>query len=145
MREVMFLVLHLLTTVARLLGPGGGRTIVAENLLLKHQLLVCSRTRKREPNLSMRERTLFGFWTLFLNPRRITRAAIIVKPSTLLKFHTALTRRKYRVCGEFQFMQQCGSENNLGNEIATHSFRDSHIKVGGHGYMFSPERLLSRA
>jgi transposase InsO family protein len=45
----------------------------------------------------MRERTLFGFWTLFLNPRRITRAAIIVKPSTLLKFHTALTRRKYRL------------------------------------------------
>jgi hypothetical protein len=28
------------------------------------------------------------------------------------------------VCGEFQFMQQWESENDLCNEIATHSFRD---------------------
>jgi hypothetical protein len=40
---------------------------------------------------------LFGFWTLFLNPRRIARATIIIKPSTLLRFHTAFTRRKYRL------------------------------------------------
>lgn len=93
----MFLVLHLLATVARLLGPGGGKAIVAENLLLKHQLLVYNRSRKRAPHLSVRDRMLLGFWALFLNPRRITRSAIIVKPSTLLKFHAALTRRKYRL------------------------------------------------
>jgi putative transposase len=97
MREVMFLIMYLLTTVARLLGPGGGKAIVAENLLLKQQLIVYSRSRKRAPHLLMRDRMLLGFWTLFLNPRRITRAAIIVKPSTLLKFHAALIRRKYRL------------------------------------------------
>jgi len=43
------------------------------------------------------DRTLFGFWTLFLNPRRIARSAILIKPSTLLRFHTALKKRKYRL------------------------------------------------
>ena len=33
--------------------------------------------------------------SLFLNPRRIIRAAIIIKPSTLLSFHSALKKRKY--------------------------------------------------
>ena len=33
------LVIHLIATLARLLGPGGVRSLVAESLLLKHQLL----------------------------------------------------------------------------------------------------------
>ena len=35
--------------------------------------------------------------SLFLRPRRIVRAAIIIKPSTLLHFHNALKKRKYRL------------------------------------------------
>jgi transposase InsO family protein len=35
--------------------------------------------------------------SLFLPPRRIARAAIIIKPSTLLSFHSALKKRKYRL------------------------------------------------
>ncbi len=97
MKETAALIFHLLTTIARLLGPGGARAIVAENLLLKHQLLVHSRSRHRAPNLSTHDRALLGFWTLFLSPRRILRAAIIVRPSTLLKFHAAMKRRKYRL------------------------------------------------
>ena len=97
MREVIFLVLHLLTTVARLLGPAGGKAIVDENLLPKNQRLVYNKSRKRAPYLSMRNWILLGLRALFLSPRRITRSAIIVKPSTLLKFHAALTRRKYRL------------------------------------------------
>ena len=97
MKEALILIFHLLTLVARLLGPGGGRAIIAENLLLKQQLLIHSRCRKRAPNLSVQDRALFGFWTLFLNPRRIARAAIIIRPSTLLRFHAALKQRKYRL------------------------------------------------
>jgi len=97
MKDAIFLILELLTTIARLFGPGGSRAIIAENLLLKQQLLVHSRTRQRAPNLSVMDRTLFGFWTLFLSPRRIARSAILVKPSTLLRFHTALKKRKYRL------------------------------------------------
>ena len=96
MREVFYLLFHLLTTLAKLIRPGGGRTVIAENLLLKQQLTIHSRTRERAPNLSTQDRALLGFWSLFLNPRRIVRSAIIIKPSTLLSFHNALKKRKYR-------------------------------------------------
>ena len=68
MKDVMFLVFNLLTTVAKLLGPGGGKAVIAENLLLKQQLIIHSRSRQRAPNLSAHDRALLGFWSLFLNP-----------------------------------------------------------------------------
>jgi hypothetical protein len=40
---------------------------------------------------------LLGFWSLFLNPHHIQRAAVILRPSTLLKFHDMLKKRKYRL------------------------------------------------
>jgi putative transposase len=95
MKDVIYLLLHLLTTTAKLLRPGGGKTIIAENLLLKQQLIIHSRARERAPNLSAQDRALLAFWSLFLNHRRIARSAIIIKPSTLLRFHNALKKRKY--------------------------------------------------
>lgn len=95
MRVFFVLFAHLLVAIAQLMKPGGAKAIVAENLLLKQQLLVACRTRQRAPRLSMLERLLFGFWSLFLSTRRIVRAAIILKPSTLLRFHAALVQRKY--------------------------------------------------
>ena len=96
MRDVIYLLFHLLTTLAKLIRPGGCRAVIAENLLLKQQLIIHSRSRLRAPNLSTQDRTLLGFWSLFLNPIRIVRAAIIIKPSTLLSFLYALKKRKYR-------------------------------------------------
>ncbi len=90
MKDLLILLMHLLTTVAKLLGPGGARAVVADSLLMKQQLLVIDRSRRRAPNLSTLDRFLFGFWSLFLNPRRIQRAAMIIRPSTLLKFHHLL-------------------------------------------------------
>jgi putative transposase len=87
----------LFTTLAKLLRPGGGRTVIAENLLLKQQRIIHSRSRQRAPNLSTQDRALLGFWSLFLNSRRIARSAILIKPSTLLRFHNALKKRKYRL------------------------------------------------
>ena len=97
MRDVIYLLFHLLTTLAKLIQPGGSRTVIAENLLLKQQLIIHSRSRHRAPNLSTQDRALLGFWSLFLNPKRIARAAIIIKPTTLLRFHAALKKRKYRL------------------------------------------------
>ena len=34
--------------------------------------------------------------SLFVNPRRISRSAVIIKPSTLLRFHEALVKCKYQ-------------------------------------------------
>jgi len=64
---------------------------------MKQQLLVINRSRRRAPNLSALDRCLFGFWSLFLDPRRIRRVAVIIRPSTLLKFHNLLKQQKYRL------------------------------------------------
>ena len=96
MKDVFFLVFDLLITLAKLNRPGGSRAVIAENLLLKQQLIIHSRSRQRAPNLTVQDRALLGFCSLFLNPRRIARSAIIIKPSTLLRFHSALKKRKYR-------------------------------------------------
>ena len=49
MRDLAVLFLHLLATVARLAGPGGARAVVAESVLVKQQLLILNRSRKRSP------------------------------------------------------------------------------------------------
>jgi len=36
-RDLAVLVLHLVATVARVAGPGGARSVVAESVLVKHQ------------------------------------------------------------------------------------------------------------
>lgn len=97
MKDLITPLLHLLTTIARLLGPGGAQAIVADSLLMKQQLLIVNRSRKRAPNLTVTDRVLLGFWSLFLSPRRIRRSAIILKSSTLLRFHEALMKRKYQL------------------------------------------------
>ena len=90
MKDLIYLLLHLLTTLAKMIKPGGGRAVMAENLLLKQQLIIHSRSRQRAPNLTTHDRVLLGFWTLFMNPGRIARSAIIIKPATLLRFHAAI-------------------------------------------------------
>jgi putative transposase len=64
---------------------------------MKQQLLVLNRSRRRTPNLSALDRFLLGFRSLFLKPRRIQRAAGLIRPATLLKFHILLKKRKYRL------------------------------------------------
>ena len=96
MRDLAVLFLHLLATVARLAGPGGARAVVAESVLIKQQLLILNRSRKRSPNLCLAERLVAGVCTLLMRPSRLVRAAIVLKPSTLLRLRRALIRRKYR-------------------------------------------------
>ena len=96
MKDLLLTLLHLAVTAAKLCGRGGVRAVIAENLLLKQQLIVLRRARQRAPNLSVGDRLLCGFGSLFLSPGRIRKVAIGVRPSTLLAFHQALVRRKYR-------------------------------------------------
>jgi len=97
MKFLLLMLAHLLTTLAQLLGPGGAKAIVADSLLMKQQLLIINRSRRRAPNLTAIDRLLLGFWSLFLNPHNIQRAAVILKPTTLFKFHDILKKRKYRL------------------------------------------------
>src|ERR1700704_6410906 len=97
MRELLILTIHLLVTFARLLRLGGARAVVAEPLLLKHQLLISNRSRQRAPNLTTFDRLVLGLGTLFVSPRRIAKLGALIKPATLFKIHKALVDRKYRL------------------------------------------------
>ena len=52
MKLLFTLLGHLLVTLARLAGPGGVRSVVAESLAVKHQLLIMKRSQRRAPNLT---------------------------------------------------------------------------------------------
>src|SRR5215469_570657 len=97
MRDLVILFIHLIATFARLLGPGGLRSVVAESVLVKQQLLILNRSRKRSPYLRVSDRVVAGVCALLMRPRRMIRSAIVLKPSTFLRLHRALTKRKYRV------------------------------------------------
>ena len=68
MRDLAVLFLHLLATIARLAGPGGARAVVAESVLVKHQLLILNRSRERSPNLRPSDRVVAGLRPLFMAP-----------------------------------------------------------------------------
>ncbi len=96
MRHLAILIIHLIVTITRLFGPGGARSVVAESLLVKHQLVILNRDRERAPNLRPMDRVIAGLCTLFIRPGRLVRSAVVLKTSTLLAFHAALVKRKYR-------------------------------------------------
>jgi transposase InsO family protein len=96
MNLALLTLLHLAVAAAKLCRPGGVRAVIAENLLLKQQLIVLRRARQRAPNLTVGDRVVCGFGSLFLRPGRMRKVALGVRPATLLTFHRALVRRKYR-------------------------------------------------
>ena len=97
MRDLIILLVHLIAILARLMGPGGARSVIAESLLVKQQLLILNRSRQRAPNLRASDRILAGVCALFMRPARVIRSAIVLKPSTILDFHRILRNRKYRL------------------------------------------------
>jgi putative transposase len=97
MRDFVILFVHVFVTIFRLWRPGGIRSVVAESVLLKHQLLILNRSRKRAPNLHASDRFIAGVCSLFMKPACLIHSAIALKPSTLLSLHHALINRKYRI------------------------------------------------
>ena len=97
MCDIFALFLHVIVTVIRLAKPGGLRSVVAESTLVRHQLLIVNRGRKRAPNLRVSDRIIAGLCTLLMRPARVLRSAIVLRPSTLIHFHHMLIKRKYRL------------------------------------------------
>jgi putative transposase len=97
MRDLVILFVHIIATLARLLGPGGIRSVVAESVLIKQQLLILNRSRHRSPNLRSSDCLVAGLCALLIRPARLIRSAIVLKPSTLLGLHQALRNRKYQL------------------------------------------------
>jgi len=97
MRDIFTLFLYAIVTIIRLGKPGGLRCVVAESVLMRHQLLILNRGRKRAPNLRSSDRIVAGLCTLLMRPIRVLRSAIVLKPATLLNFHKMLVKQKYRL------------------------------------------------
>ena len=97
MREVVVLFLHLIVTVARRARPGGLGSVVAESILVKHQLLILNCGRKRAPHLRAPDRILAGWCTLFIRRVRVFRSATVLRPSPLVRLHDWLGKPKYRM------------------------------------------------
>jgi len=95
--DFVVLLLHLVVTMVRLAKPGGFRSVVAESVLIRHQLLILNRGRKRAPNLRSVDRTIASLCMHFIRRTRLLCSAIVLKPSTLLHVNNALTKRKYRL------------------------------------------------
>ena len=76
MRDLVILFVHVIATLVRLLGPGGIRSVVAESVLIKQQLLILNRSRQRSPNLRSSDRLIAGLCALLIRPSRL-----IVRPS----------------------------------------------------------------
>jgi hypothetical protein len=89
MRDLLVLLTHLIVIVVRLERPAGLRSVVAA-MLLRHQLLILNRGRKRASNLRTADRLIAGLRTLLVRPSGILRSAIVLKPATLLHLHQIL-------------------------------------------------------
>lgn len=103
MRDFLVFLAHLIVTVIRLSKPRGYRSVVAESVLIRHQLLILNRSRRRAPNLRSADRIIASLCMLFIRRARLLRSAIVLKPSTLLHLHRMLTKRKYRLL----FLPKC--------------------------------------
>ncbi|MFK7827865.1 MAG: transposase [Oligoflexales bacterium] len=97
MWNLIEITLNILVLFLRLLKPNGYKKILAENVALRQQLLVVSRKYKKAPNLKTSDRLIFSFLAQFLPRNRLRKVAIIVSPSTILRFHRALVKKKYQI------------------------------------------------
>src|ERR1700730_5715403 len=94
MRNLLLLAVQLVVTLAKLARSGGVRSVIADSLLLKQQILISRRSRRRAPSLTTIDRFVLGLMTLFVRPRRVVKVATILKPAALLRFHKALVDRR---------------------------------------------------
>jgi hypothetical protein len=68
MRVLLVLFVDLIVTLIRLAGPGGVRFVVAETALVRNQMLILNRGRKRAPNLRAVDRIIAGLRVFFMRP-----------------------------------------------------------------------------
>ena len=90
-RSVIDLLRNVVASVARFFAPRA--VVVAENLLLRHQLIVLRRSTPR-PRLRRLDRWLIA--TLATRTRSLLEAVIVVRPATVLRWHRAAWRLWWR-------------------------------------------------
>ncbi|MFK7825185.1 MAG: hypothetical protein AB8G05_13605 [Oligoflexales bacterium] len=109
-------ILNILVLFLRLLKPNGYKKIMAENVALRQQLAVVSRKYKKSPKLNTSDRLIFSILAKFMPRSRLRKIAIIVSPSTILKFHRALVKKKYQILFTARKSKKSGPKG-FGQEI----------------------------
>jgi putative transposase len=97
MPKFITLLLHFIRIAIMLFKPNGTRSLMAENLMLRKQLVKLSRKHQRSPRLSFADRVMLAVLIHFVKSSRLLKSAIIIKPATILKFHKALINKKHRI------------------------------------------------
>ena len=97
MIKLIALIFRYIVLYLRLFSPSGMRSVAAENMVIRQQLITLSRSQKRAPRLTFFEKITFGLLVSMISAKRLAKIAITLKPATLLKFHKALVNRKYRL------------------------------------------------
>jgi hypothetical protein len=134
MQHILLILLQLVSTLASLFRPGGAKALVAENLLLKHQLLIVRRSRRRAPNLRCSDRLLFGLGSLVLSPCRLVHTAILIKP--LLSC---------AAIGRLENSNSSGSTPQAGNTNPAPAFLRGHQRRARLRLLISNKRFALRA
>lgn len=97
MTNVIRFICGWIRVMIKIVKPGGVKTMAAENIILRQQLITLSRRHKRMSKLTTSDRILFGFLSSLISPKRLNKIAILIKPATILKFHQALVNKKYQI------------------------------------------------
>jgi hypothetical protein len=94
LRDLAALFIHIIANIARLLGPGAARALVAESILVKGQLLILNRAHQGHRIYALRIASLPRC------VRRPTPGPLRDRHQTVnrVEFHMALVNRKYRIC-----------------------------------------------
>jgi hypothetical protein len=96
MRVIFTLFLHAIVIIIRLARPGGLRSVVAESVLMRHQLLILNRSEAGSQPSVLRSHHR-GFMHSADAPSPCLCSAIVLKTSILLHFHKMLIKEKYRL------------------------------------------------
>ena len=99
MKEAITFFIYFVSTILKIMRPGGIKSIIAENLAMKQQLIIMKRKSKilRSPPLTPFQRIFFSFLSFFMSEDQVKQIAVIISPSTIFRFHQLLINRKYRM------------------------------------------------
>ena len=95
MKTVFTLLIHLIVTIAKLMRPGGAKSLIAENLVVRHQLIISSRSRTKST-----ESDIFGSVSVGLLDHLYQACSII-------------QNRNHRQSGDFVQVSRCSQEEKI--------------------------------
>ena len=99
MKDTIIFFISLLSTLLKIIKPGGIKSLIAENLAIKQPLIIIKRKSKisKPPPLTPFQRIFFSFLSYFMSEDQIRQISVIISPNIILKLHNILKNKKYRL------------------------------------------------